>query len=393
MKIINLNFIILILTFGLSFYQLNAQTTPQSCDCTVDLTGFPAYLNSLNLENEDEGASLQFRVPSNTATYAVLHGTINSTTPSVVQSFIDNYPNVNTLIFMQMPGSDDDVANLQAAVLLKNRGYTTYLPGVEAYPDDAYIASGAVDMFLSGTKRIIDVTAEVGVHAWNDGTNDATFYDDDSPEHQPYINYYTTMGFSQADAEAFYFFTINAAPGTSIHNMSEAEIEQYKLRTCVQATNPVYTATVESNTITANLTGATYQWLDCDNGNMPITGATERSFIPTNIGNYAVEVTEVNCVGTSNCYAVNDVVLALEEETEEEKLEEERKSLEIYPNPTSGILFIDARYRLRPYILYNQMGKSIVSGQRLPDSLDLSVYSKGVYYLHLLNDVIQIVKY
>ena len=37
------------------------------------------------------------------------------------------------------------------------------------------------------------------------------------------------MGFSQADAEAFYYFTINAAPAADVHWMTDGEIEQYQL--------------------------------------------------------------------------------------------------------------------------------------------------------------------
>ena len=141
---------------------------------------------------------------------------------------------------MQMPGIDDDTSNLQAAQLLKNRGYTTYLPVVNAFNQDAFIASGATEMFLSGNTRIIDVGAEVGVHSWSHGTNSATDYPVGHAFHQPYINYYVEMDFSQQDAEAFYYFTINAAPANSIHNMKDSEINQYKLRTCKYSVNPSY---------------------------------------------------------------------------------------------------------------------------------------------------------
>jgi len=139
---------------------------------------------------------------------------------------------------MSMPGSDDDDTNLAAARALRSKGYTTYLPAVQAYNADAFIASGAVDMFLSGTKRVIDQNGEVGVHAWaDDDGNSDTDFPVGHEVHQRYINYYVEMGFSQADAEAFYYFTINAATANNLHLMSETEIEQYKLRTCKLADN------------------------------------------------------------------------------------------------------------------------------------------------------------
>jgi len=273
-------------------YSTNAQTTAESCDCIPEITGLSTYLNTLTL---NENAPLRFEVPSNTAKFAVLHGVIDSSTPTVTQTFIDNYPNVTTLVFMQIPGSDDDTANLQAAQKLKKRGYITYLPAVNAYNQDSFVASGATDMFFASNKRIIDVGAEVGVHSWSDGTNSATSFPVGHANHLPYINYYVAMGLSQADSEAFYYYTINAAPANSIHNMTEAEIEQYKLRTCKYAASPNYTITNSNNTLFANLTGANYQWVDCDNSNAPISGATNQNYTPTSNGNYAVEVTENTC--------------------------------------------------------------------------------------------------
>ncbi len=65
------------------------------------------------------------------------------------------------------------------------------------------------------------------------------------------------------------------------------------------------TVTQNGNQLNANQTGVTYQWLDCDNANSVIIGETNQFFTPTNTGNYAVEVTENNCVDTSACYLVD----------------------------------------------------------------------------------------
>ena len=51
------------------------------------------------------------------------------------------------------------------------------------------------------------------------------------------------------------------------------------------------TVTVSGTTLTANQTGASYQWVDCDNGNAAISGETNASYTPTVTGNYAVEIT------------------------------------------------------------------------------------------------------
>ena len=52
----------------------------------------------------------------------------------------------------------------------------------------------------------------------------------------------------------------------------------------------------------ANIYGATYQWLDCNNSMNPIVGETNQIFVPTIDGNYAVEITQNNCSAISDCF-------------------------------------------------------------------------------------------
>ena len=63
------------------------------------------------------------------------------------------------------------------------------------------------------------------------------------------------------------------------------------------------TVTPSGTTLTANLAGATYQWLDCDNGSAVIAGETNQSFsLASGSGNFAVEVSLNGCTDTSACY-------------------------------------------------------------------------------------------
>ena len=208
--------------------------------CVPDTNGFAAYLSTLTL---NENAPLTFEVPNQASPFAVLHGSIETGTPQTIDNFIAAFPNVTTLVFMQIPGSGDDDANFVAGQKLRNRGYLHYLPRVDAYPDDAFIASGGVDLFIAGVSRVIDMGAEVGVHAWSDGMNEATDFPMNDPVHQPYINYYVSMGMTQQEAQDFYFFTIMSAPAAGIHHMLEAEIVQYKLRLCNNGGNQACTDT------------------------------------------------------------------------------------------------------------------------------------------------------
>jgi hypothetical protein len=93
------------------------------------------------------------------------------------------------------------------------------------------------------------------------------------------------------------------------------------------------TVTTFQNTITANATGAIYQWLDCDNNFALIAGETSQSFTATSNGNYAVAVTENNCIDTSSC--VNITGIGINEWTS-------AINMAISPNPNAGSFFVSS---------------------------------------------------
>jgi hypothetical protein len=86
--------------------------------------------------------------------------------------------------------------------------------------------------------------------------------------------------------------------------------------------------TNSSGTLTANQAGATYQWIDCNNNNAPISGATNQSFTPATGGSYAVVVTWNGCSDTSACQTVT--ITGLDKQTSS------KLSFSIYPNPNRG---------------------------------------------------------
>ena len=86
------------------------------------------------------------------------------------------------------------------------------------------------------------------------------------------------------------------------------------------------------NTLTANETGASYQWIDCNNNNTPIPGTQNQSFTPTSDGSYAVIVDNGNCSDTSKCISVTITQIGYNpfEET-----------IRVFPNPTKNEFFIN----------------------------------------------------
>jgi hypothetical protein len=84
-------------------------------------------------------------------------------------------------------------------------------------------------------------------------------------------------------------------------------------------------------TLMADLGGVSYQWVNCDEDFAEIPGASDQSFSPAANGNYAVIITDGECVDTSDCYAIVTVGISTNE----------LQTLSFYPNPTTGLITID----------------------------------------------------
>jgi predicted dienelactone hydrolase len=118
-------------------------------------------------------------------------------------------------------------------------------------------------------------------------------------------------------------------------------------------------------------TGATYQWVDCDNNYSAIAGETNQTFAPQFDGNYAVEITLNGCSATSNCYNVQSA-----------SLDEESGDLffSLYPNPSNGSFVIESSstYNIQ---IFDALGSivhesKIISGKNNIDIL----LNTGVYF-------------
>ena len=68
---------------------------------------------------------------------------------------------------------------------------------------------------------------------------------------------------------------------------------------------PNKTTSLYLATISATQFNASYQWLDCNNGNLPIAGATDRVFTASKIGDYSVIVNLNGCPDTSVCVNIS----------------------------------------------------------------------------------------
>ena len=154
-----------------------------------------------------------------------MDGEIGSSSLNDFNNLQASFSDINKINIKSCDGSSDDEVNLQLSAKVHRLGINTHLM------DDGEIASGGVDFFLAGVQRTKGSNTLIGVHSWADGDESATDFAEGHPNHLPYIEYYVSVGFTQQQAEDFYYFTINAAPADDMHWMTEAEIAQYNLIT------------------------------------------------------------------------------------------------------------------------------------------------------------------
>lgn len=133
------------------------------------------------------------------------------------------------------------------------------------------------------------------------------------------------------------------------------------------------------STLTAATSGAEFQWIDCDNGNILISGETDQSFSPVTDGTYAVIVTENGCQAQSDCFSV--VVSG----TKESRF---RSEISLYPNPARDVVEIDLGKKYDYVVievadlLGRKVGNSVFSNSQ-EISVPLQTYDPGTYLLNI----------
>lgn len=140
----------------------------------------------------------------------------------------------------------------------------------------------------------------------------------------------------------------------------------------VNITQITNAAVQNGTTIEASLNNAQYQWLDCDNNFAPLIGDTLQSFTASVNGNYAVEVTNGNCVDTSACFSVTTVGMS-------EMLDEH--SVRIYPNPSYDHIDIECSVHVLSITILDSKGREQLTSSN--KHIDVSNLANGIYLIHI----------
>lgn len=131
-----------------------------------------------------------------------------------------------------------------------------------------------------------------------------------------------------------------------------------------------------SGSLVAQLGSASYQWIDCNNSNLPINGQTNMVFTPSGSGKYALIVNKNTCVDTSACF---DYVLL----SADDAFYSNNSTMEVYPNPSKGDFKIIGNEGV--YFITNELGLTVYSCE-IKNNNEVSIdLPSGIYFINSNN--------
>ena len=140
------------------------------------------------------------------------------------------------------------------------------------------------------------------------------------------------------------------------------------------------TTTTSGNSITANTSPANYQWIDCNNGNSLLVGATSQVYTSAANGNYAVIISQNGCSDTSACVTITTTGIVLKPNNE---------YLQIFPNPTTSTITLKGLSADSDIHIMNALGQTLfsktINQKDVEKIIDLSDFKNGMYYIQIEN--------
>lgn len=289
---------------------------------------------------------------------------IGSTLGSLIATDIDNDNDVDLFITGYTSGLSSDTK------IYLNDGSGVFAP-VEDMPFERFSDSKAI---------VTDVNGDNKKDILISGTDESGAY-----ETKLYLNESCLPSYSidtNASCELFEWIdgnTYTASNNTAVHTIfGGAETGCDSIVTLDLTITSINDNVSQSGTtLTAqSQPDATYQWLDCNNANAPIDGATGNTFEATVDGSYAVKITKGDCEKESTCYDI--VGIGLEEAF--------LQGISLYPNPAIGVTQINiGNQKDVSLYVYDVFGKLVHQVSRIDKSnytLDLKGKS-GVYMVKL----------
>ena len=129
----------------------------------------------------------------------------------------------------------------------------------------------------------------------------------------------------------------------------------------------------------AEVSNASYQWLDCDDALSELQGEINQTFECQGACSYnlAVEITQNNCTDTSDCIVLS--VLEINEDVNPGEIT-------LYPNPSSNLVYIRGLHHLQKVEkieLLDYNGRLIHVYLGNTNYFDVQFLTDGVYFVNI----------
>lgn len=308
----------------------------ETATITFTAVGSFSASNTFNVELSD--ANGDFSSPS------VIGSEVSATPLPIDVTFPANTPQGNGYL-VRVTSTDAPTTGSPITVAIEINA----LPTVIANASNQNVCDGDL-VTLSG--------AGADSYTWNNGAND---------------------GVAFAPQQSGYFSVVGVDNNTLCANIDSV---------LITVTDLPDTAVVQTaNQLGAIVAGATYQWLDCDNGFTEIAGETNQTFTAQSSGAYAVSITQNGCADTSSCY--NIITVGVND------LEEQQTVLLLYPNPSNGeIQMITNAENPMEVTVFNMMGQTVYTAGNVSANsiIDLQGVKNGLYQVRFYNEELNILR-
>ncbi|MBN9293419.1 MAG: T9SS type A sorting domain-containing protein [Flavobacteriia bacterium] len=183
--------------------------------------------------------------------------------------------------------------------------------------------------------------------------------------------------------------------GTYIDTLTDTKGCDSVVTTHLSIGNPVISTQITfiDSLLIAEAANVSYQWLDCENDLLPISGATNKQFHLMKNGVYAVRLTSLDCPDvsiTSNCFEVNNLKISSQQAFGKVK---------VYPNPNNGLVYVETDdfngIEIKITDIQGRLLNTLTMNE-IKTRISLEEYAAGTYILKLkkgdLHNLYKIIK-
>lgn len=187
----------------------------------------------------------------------------------------------------------------------------------------------------------------------------------------------TTYTYPDGAYYAIFSDTMHESTFTNINGCDSIVTTQISV---VQGIDVSYTQGYDTVYLSNPAIGETYQWYYCENGLLTtsINNANTSGIYVDSTANFALEINNDYCSDTTDCVVFDFTGLD----------DHSQLSINIYPNPTSGIIYITNNFTYEyEIVVKNAQGKIILieRANSYSHSIDLEKFSRGIYFVQINN--------